>query len=115
MMKLISGKENSTLKTKKRKIAGSKNLRACRVPILNIMLERASKRLPLLLPVACQLHRCTYLSSRRRLSGDQESTGEKMQNSLSLVIILRIMIYIVVQFGWGLILTKSRYLDPLFK
>jgi hypothetical protein len=64
------------------------------------MLERGTTRLLLLSPVAFQLHLGTYLLSED-VSVATENLQVKMQNSLSLVIILRIMIYKVVQFGWG--------------
>ena len=44
-----------------------------------------------------------------------ENLQVKMQNSLSLVIILRIMIYIVVQVGWGMILTISKILGSIIQ
>ena len=62
------------------------------------MLERGTTQSPLLTPVAFAYHLGTYLSLED-VSVATENLQVKMQNSLSLVIILRIMIYKVVQFS----------------
>ena len=64
------------------------------------VLERGTTRSLSPSPVACQSHLGTYLSLED-VSVAIENLQVKMQNSLSLVIILRIMVYKVVQLSWG--------------